>query len=168
MENKHFSHSHGLIYHQMPQDIEIQCSGCKSYSTSGGAVYVCWQCSYFLHDQCYRATRSMKHSSHPSHPLTLVPFPTYPSNSFYCNHCNFIGTGFSYCCSDFRVRVWPSHPLCSSDPKFPPFFCSWSASFPDCVAKQSDKAFQPSTPSLSTRNERWWWRSSTAVFWLWG
>nr|XP_043624669.1 uncharacterized protein LOC122596199 [Erigeron canadensis] len=95
---KHFSHSHSLIMHQMPEGIEVSCSGCNSSCV--GTVFVCWQCNFFLHEQCYRATRSLKHPSHPQHPLSLVPYPTYPSNSFYCNSCEIIGTGFSYSCSD--------------------------------------------------------------------
>ncbi|XP_076956730.1 uncharacterized protein LOC143632018 [Bidens hawaiensis] len=95
---KHFSHLHNLIMHQMPEGVEVQCSGCHSTATE--TVYVCWQCNFFLHDQCYRATRSLKHPSHPRHPLTLVPYPTYHSNSFYCNSCQIIGTGFSYSCAD--------------------------------------------------------------------
>ncbi|KAK9051596.1 hypothetical protein SSX86_028223 [Deinandra increscens subsp. villosa] len=95
---KHFSHLHNLIMHQMPEGIDVPCSGCHSSAT--GTVYVCWQCNFFLHDQCYRATRSLKHPSHPPHPLTLVPYPTYHSNSFYCNSCEIIGTGFSYSCAD--------------------------------------------------------------------
>ncbi|KVH87734.1 C1-like protein [Cynara cardunculus var. scolymus] len=95
---KHFCHSHNLIMHQMPEGVEVSCSGCNSSGT--GIVYVCWQCNFFLHEQCYRATRSLQHPSHPLHPLTLVPYPTYPSNSFYCNSCQSIGTGFSYSCAD--------------------------------------------------------------------
>ncbi|KAJ0682434.1 putative chromatin regulator PHD family [Helianthus annuus] len=95
---KHFSHLHNLIMHQMPQGIQVSCSACHSSAT--GILYVCGQCNFFLHDQCYRATRSLKHPSHPTHPLTLVPCPTYPSNSFYCNSCQSIGTGFSYSCAD--------------------------------------------------------------------
>ncbi|CAI9103230.1 OLC1v1001679C1 [Oldenlandia corymbosa var. corymbosa] len=105
MEFKHFSHVHGLVYHQIPQGTEIQCSGCKF--PGSGNVYACWQCSYFLHEQCFQASRSLKHHSHTAHPLTLVPYPTYPSNSFYCNTCNLIGNGFSYCCSecDFDLHI---------------------------------------------------------------
>ncbi|MFS8026760.1 putative transcription factor interactor and regulator Znf-B family [Helianthus anomalus] len=64
---KHFSHLHNLIMHQMPQGIEVSCSACHSSAT--GIVYVCWQCNFFLHDQCYQANRSLKHPSHPIHPL---------------------------------------------------------------------------------------------------
>ncbi|MFS8026744.1 putative chromatin regulator PHD family [Helianthus anomalus] len=95
---KHFSHLHNLVMHQMPEGTEVSCSGCHSSAT--GTVYVCWQCNFFLHDQCYRATRSLKHPSHPPHSLTLVPYPTYPSNSFYCDSCRIKGTGFSYSCAD--------------------------------------------------------------------
>ncbi|KAI3448945.1 hypothetical protein Pfo_005610 [Paulownia fortunei] len=109
MEFKHFSHNHGLVFHQMPQGSEIHCSGCKS--PGSGNVYACWKCSYFLHEQCFRATRSLKHPSHPLHPLTLVPYPTYPSTSFFCNSCNLVGNGFCYCCSEceFDVHVHCAH-----------------------------------------------------------
>ncbi|KAL0379940.1 UNVERIFIED_CONTAM: hypothetical protein Sangu_0058300 [Sesamum angustifolium] len=109
MEFKHFSHNHGLVFHQLPQGSEIHCSGCKSPGL--GNVYACWQCSYFLHEQCFRAARSLKHPSHPLHPLTLVPFPTYPSGSFFCNSCNHAGYGFSYSCSEceFDIHVHCAH-----------------------------------------------------------
>ncbi|KAK9051595.1 hypothetical protein SSX86_028222 [Deinandra increscens subsp. villosa] len=108
---KHFSHLHNLIMHQMPEGIDVSCSGCHSSAT--GTVYVCWQCNFFLHDQCYYATRSLKHPSHPPHPLTLVPYPTYQSNSFYCNSCEIIGTGFSYSCADceFDLHVQCAHSI---------------------------------------------------------
>ncbi|XP_023738828.1 uncharacterized protein LOC111886817 [Lactuca sativa] len=102
---KHFSHSHNLIMHQLPEGVDVSCSGCNS--SGDGTVYICWQCNFFLHEQCYRATRSLKHPSHPPHPLTLVPYPTYPSNSFYCNSCEIIGTGLSYSCAhcEFDLHV---------------------------------------------------------------
>ncbi|XP_076956774.1 uncharacterized protein LOC143632068 [Bidens hawaiensis] len=95
---KHFSHLHNLLFHQMPEGVEVSCSCCNSSGT--GITYVCWQCNFFVHEQCFKAARSLKHPSHPPHPLTLVPYPTYPSNSFYCNSCQIIGTGFSYSCAD--------------------------------------------------------------------
>ncbi|KAH6811980.1 hypothetical protein C2S53_017785 [Perilla frutescens var. hirtella] len=106
MESKHFSHHHPLLFHQVPQGSQTHCSGCKS--PASGIVYVCWQCSYFLHDQCYHAQRSLnQHPSHPVHPLSLLPFPTYPSASFFCNLCNLAGDGFSYSCSacDFDIHL---------------------------------------------------------------
>ncbi|KAK1424922.1 hypothetical protein QVD17_20263 [Tagetes erecta] len=95
---KHFSHLHNLVMHQMPEGVEVSCSCCHSSAT--GTVYVCWQCNFFVHEQCFKASRSLKHPSHPPHPLTLVPYPTYPSSSFYCNSCQIMGTGFSYSCAD--------------------------------------------------------------------
>ncbi|CAH1416047.1 unnamed protein product [Lactuca virosa] len=95
---KHFSHAHNLVIHQAHEAEKMSCSGCNSLVM--GTIYVCWQCKFVLHEQCFRATRSLKHPSHPSHPLTLVPYPTYPSNSFYCNSCKHTGNGLSYSCSD--------------------------------------------------------------------
>ncbi|KAL1535910.1 hypothetical protein AAHA92_28633 [Salvia divinorum] len=105
METKHFSHQHPLAFHQVHHASQTHCSGCKSPAT--GNVYACWQCSYFLHEQCFHAARSLRHPSHPLHPLSLVPLPTYPSASFFCNSCNLPGDGFSYCCSacDFDIHV---------------------------------------------------------------
>ncbi|KAI3818661.1 hypothetical protein L1987_12476 [Smallanthus sonchifolius] len=107
---KHFSHAHNLIIHQALEAAKMSCSGCNSFVI--GTAYVCWQCNFVLHEQCFHATRSLKHPSHPSHPLTLVPYPTYPSNSFYCNSCKLTGTGLSYSCSDceFDLHV---HCACS-------------------------------------------------------
>lgn len=105
MEYKHFSHRHGLILHQVPQGSEISCSGCNFPGT--GSIYVCWECRFFLHEQCFNAGRAMNLPSHPPHPLTLAPYPTYPSNSFYCNSCSLVGTGFSYSCSscEFDIHI---------------------------------------------------------------
>ncbi|CAA0827143.1 Cysteine/Histidine-rich C1 domain family protein [Striga hermonthica] len=123
MDAKHFSHHHGLVLHRQPphQGPETRCSGCKT--ALSGEAYVCWQCNYFLHVQCFRATRSLKHPSHPLHPLTLLPSPTYPSASFICNLCNLTGDGFSYSCSacQFDIHVHCAHlnnnnPLVPSSP----------------------------------------------------
>ncbi|KAM7512289.1 hypothetical protein LguiB_011164 [Lonicera macranthoides] len=111
MDCKHFSHTHGLIVHQVPSESQITCSGCKFPGTS--SVYACWPCSYFLHEQCFHAARSMNHPSHPTHPLTLVPYPTYPSNSFFCNSCNLVGSGLSYSCSSCNFDL---HVHCASTP----------------------------------------------------
>ncbi|KAL8228034.1 hypothetical protein R6Q57_015618 [Mikania cordata] len=125
---KHFSHKHNLMIHEMPDGAEVSCSGCNSLATK--TIYICWQCNFYLHEQCFQATRSRKHPSHPQHPLTLVPYPTYPSNSFYCNSCKIVGTGFSYSCSecefDLHVQcaysiasvtnIIQPHPITSSNP----------------------------------------------------
>ncbi|XP_057497600.1 uncharacterized protein LOC130782343 [Actinidia eriantha] len=107
MEFKHFSHPHGLSLHQAPQGPETRCSGCHSPASAGTSLYSCWQCKFFLHEQCFHATRSLNHPSHPPHPLTLIPYPTYPSGSFFCNSCSLTGTGFSYSCStcEFDLHV---------------------------------------------------------------
>lgn len=115
MDHKHFSHSHSLVFHQLPQGSEIQCSGCKS--PSSGEVYVCWQCRYYLHEQCYRASPSLKHTSHTLHPLTLVPYPTHQSGSFICNSCNLVGNGFSYCCAECDLDM---HVHCALVPPIIP------------------------------------------------
>ncbi|KAF5952980.1 hypothetical protein HYC85_010924 [Camellia sinensis] len=111
MENKHFSHAHNLSLHEIPEEAKIVCSGCNL--PSSGLVYVCRQCNYFLHEQCFRASRSIKHPSHPVHPLTLIPYPTYMSGSFLCDSCGQIGSGFSFSCSscDFDLHV---HCACIS------------------------------------------------------
>ncbi|EYU27142.1 hypothetical protein MIMGU_mgv1a026726mg, partial [Erythranthe guttata] len=103
MEFMHFSHNHGLVYHQAIQGYEFHCSGCKS--AGSGDVYVCWQCNYFLHEHCFRSERSLKHPYHPLHPLTLMPSPTYPSGSFSCNSCSLDGDGFSYSCSECEFDI---------------------------------------------------------------
>ncbi|KAL6557458.1 hypothetical protein OROMI_017808 [Orobanche minor] len=116
MEFKHFSHKHGLFFHQTPQGSDIHCSGCKS--PGSGNVYACWKCNYFLHEHCFRAKRSLEHPSHPIHPLTLVPYPTYASTSFFCNSCNLAGSGFCYCCSEceFDVHVHCAHTVTGGAP----------------------------------------------------
>ncbi|KAL7234080.1 hypothetical protein ACSBR1_017640 [Camellia fascicularis] len=130
MEFKHFSHPHGLCFRQVPDQVpETQCAGCNT--PASGSVYTCRQCNNFnLHEQCFQATRSLNHPSHPSHPLSLFPYPTYPSSSFFCNSCNLAGTGFSFSCStcEFDLHVhcaympvppspYPSFPI--PNPSFP-------------------------------------------------
>ncbi|KAL4585797.1 hypothetical protein LXL04_010423 [Taraxacum kok-saghyz] len=108
---KHFSHAHNLAIHQSHEAANMSCTACNLLAM--GTIYACWQCNFILHDQCFRATRSLNHPSHPSHPLTLVPYPTYPSNSFYCNSCKLTGTGLSYSCSDceFDLHVHCAHSI---------------------------------------------------------
>ncbi|CAI9279454.1 unnamed protein product [Lactuca saligna] len=105
---KHFSHAHNLVIHQAHEAAKMSCTGCNSLVM--GTIYVCWPCNFMLHEQCFRATRSLIHPSHPSHPLTLVPYPTYPSNSFYCDTCKLTGNGLSYSCSDCEFDL---HVLCA-------------------------------------------------------
>ncbi|KAL8092132.1 protein VACUOLELESS GAMETOPHYTES-like [Apium graveolens] len=97
MEHKHFSHPHGLAFHQKKLKSEKVCSGCKFPCYE--QTYVCWECNFFLHEQCFRATRSIDHPSHPAHPLNLIPYPTYPGGRFYCDSCSQPGSGFSFSCS---------------------------------------------------------------------
>ncbi|XP_052194266.1 uncharacterized protein LOC127802472 [Diospyros lotus] len=129
MEFKHFSHPHNLSLQQIPQGSEIHCSGCNS-PASGGSFYTCWQCGFHLHDQCFNAARSLNHPSHPSHPLTLLPSPTYPSSSFFCNSCNLTGTGLSYSCSrcDFDLHIHCAFP--PAETMFPALPNQNSYSFP--------------------------------------
>ncbi|KAL1818781.1 hypothetical protein ACET3Z_013650 [Daucus carota] len=97
MEHKHFSHPHGLTFHQNKLKSETNCSGCKLPCSEN--TYVCWECRFFLHQQCFDAPRSLDHPSHPIHPLNLVPYPTYQSGRFICDSCHLPGFGFSFSCS---------------------------------------------------------------------
>ncbi|XP_075477570.1 uncharacterized protein LOC142518661 [Primulina tabacum] len=121
MEFKHFSHTHSLVFHQVQHGSQVQCSGCKTPGT--GNVYACWQCSYFLHEHCYRATRSLRNPTHPVHPLTLMPYPTYPSNTFICNSCHIAGNGFSYGCAECDFDL---HIHCASNNPYPTPYTSQS------------------------------------------
>ncbi|KAI8019946.1 F-box protein [Camellia lanceoleosa] len=102
--NKHFSHPHNLTLLKFP-NIGIDCSGCNL--PCSGVIFVCSQCKFFLHQQCFLASRSMNHPSHPLHPLTLVPYPTYASGSFTCDSCGQSGSGFCFSCSscDFDLHI---------------------------------------------------------------
>ncbi|XP_028092868.1 F-box protein At5g07610-like [Camellia sinensis] len=102
--NKHFSHPHNLTLLKFP-NIGIDCSGCNL--PCSGVIFVCSQCKFFLHQQCFLASRSINHPSHPIHPLTLVPYPTYTSGSFTCDSCGQSGSGFCFSCSscDFDLHI---------------------------------------------------------------
>ncbi|KAK1422849.1 hypothetical protein QVD17_18138 [Tagetes erecta] len=103
---KHFSHPHSLCFHQSLDDAQITCTGCN-FPCTNTAVYSCRSCKFFLHDQCFNATRSLIHPSHPDHPLSLFPSPTYTSGSFTCKSCNETGSGFCFGCSacDFDLHI---------------------------------------------------------------
>ncbi|XWS59262.1 hypothetical protein CRYUN_Cryun08bG0106100 [Craigia yunnanensis] len=105
MEYKHFSHQHNLRIYQLHPGDEYRCSGCESLCS--GSVYGCWDCKFFLHEQCGNAGRSLQHHSHPFHHLTLVPHTTYLAGTFACNACGDRGNAFSYCCPlcDFDLHV---------------------------------------------------------------
>ncbi|CAL5328381.1 unnamed protein product [Camellia sinensis] len=102
--NKHFSHPHNLTLLKFP-NIGIDCSGCNL--PCSGVIFVCSQSKFFLHQQCFLASRSINHPSHPIHPLTLVPYPTYASGSFTCDSCGQSGSGFCFSCSscDFDLHI---------------------------------------------------------------
>ncbi|KAJ4705556.1 putative Cysteine/Histidine-rich C1 domain family protein [Melia azedarach] len=103
MEFKHFSHPHSLgIYQAIQLSNEHICSGCESIIS--GSAYGCWDCKFFLHEQCGNANRAMQHQSHPMHHLTLIPSATYSTGNFFCNACGDTGSAFSFCC-----------PLCEFD-----------------------------------------------------
>ncbi|KAL7204195.1 hypothetical protein ACSBR2_017296 [Camellia fascicularis] len=112
MDFKHFSHPHNLSFHQIPQGTDAHCFGCNFPVV--GTAFMCWQCQFFLHHQCFLATRSLNHPSHPSHPLSLLPSPTYPCGSFFCNSCNLPGTAFSYSCAHCEFDL---HLHCASLPQ---------------------------------------------------
>ncbi|KAK0608788.1 hypothetical protein LWI29_036039 [Acer saccharum] len=109
MEYKHFSHPHNLRVYQIvekEQDDEFMCSGCDS-TISAGSAFGCWQCKFFLHEQCANAKRGMQHPSHPTHHLTLLSSATYSAGAFLCNACGHSGSSFSFCCPlcDFDLHV---------------------------------------------------------------
>ncbi|GKA61551.1 zinc finger, PHD-type, C1-like protein [Tanacetum coccineum] len=144
---KHFSHTHKLEIHDMPEGAEVTCSGCNSPATQ--TIYVCWQCNFFLHEQCFHATRSKKHPSHPLHPLTLAAYPTYPENSFYCNSCKIMGTGFSYSCSDcdFNLHVHCAYLVSNTTNSYQPHpLTSWP--HPDNTSSPDDGIVPPNLHSM--------------------
>ncbi|KAJ0693250.1 putative chromatin regulator PHD family [Helianthus annuus] len=97
---KHFSHPHTLSIHKIClEGAQLTCNGCK-FPCTNTLVYSCSECNFFLHDQCFNASRSLTHPSHPNHPLSLFPSSTYKSGSFRCNSCGKSGSGFCYCCSN--------------------------------------------------------------------
>lgn len=105
MEYKHFSHPHNLRIYQVQHGNEYSCSACELIIS--GSAYGCWECKFFLHEQCGNASRAMQHTSHPMHHLTLVPTTTYSAGNFLCNACGEPGSAFSFCCPlcDFDLHV---------------------------------------------------------------
>ncbi|XP_071696924.1 protein VACUOLELESS GAMETOPHYTES-like [Rutidosis leptorrhynchoides] len=107
-EHQHFNHPHLLKFHKFGlEGASITCTGCKFPCTDDKPIYSCRGCKFYLHEQCFNATRSLIHSLHPAHPLSLFPSPTYQTGSFICSSCNKRGTGFCFCCTtcEFDLHV---------------------------------------------------------------
>ncbi|PWA52624.1 cysteine/Histidine-rich C1 domain family protein [Artemisia annua] len=89
MDYKHFSQSHNLHIHRVHElGQQVNYSGWDTPCDNTKApVHVCDQCHFFLHDHCANARHYIKHPAHESQPINLLPYPTYASNTFFCNAC---------------------------------------------------------------------------------
>ncbi|CAI9103224.1 OLC1v1001672C1 [Oldenlandia corymbosa var. corymbosa] len=139
--------------HKAPPIFNVPAANFRAPATStrvGNAVI-------FLHEQCFQASRSLKHPSHIAHPLVLAPFPTYPTNSFHCDSCSHIGYGFSYCCyeCEFDLHI---HCALKSNPIPSPLPKNSSVSpYPDLLnlslGRNKDSNSQPdAVPAQQTQN----------------
>ncbi|KAK9064370.1 hypothetical protein SSX86_015752 [Deinandra increscens subsp. villosa] len=109
--HEHFSHKHKLSFHKSFEGAKLTCNGCN-FPCTGTPVYSCRPCKFFLHERCFKATRSLIHPSHPDHPLSLSPYSTYTSGYFRCNSCHEAGSGFCFCCSACQFDL---HINCAYD-----------------------------------------------------
>ncbi|XP_052192794.1 uncharacterized protein LOC127801586 [Diospyros lotus] len=135
----------------MPPGTETLCSGCNLPGLA--AVYMCWQCQFFLHEQCFQAARSLiNHPSHPSHPLALVPYPTYPSATFYCNSCTHPGAGFSYTCPacDFDLHLHCAAAAAAAQLPYPNDQSNQTPHFSPQYAHNSPDLFSTHQPALGS------------------
>ncbi|ESQ28969.1 hypothetical protein EUTSA_v10023934mg, partial [Eutrema salsugineum] len=101
---KHPSHNHPLWVFKSQEEDEIICSGCELDLT--GQAFKCMKkdCDYFLHKSCFDLPGEITHKSHPDHPLTLLYSPPY-GQSYGCNACGELGSGFTYNCSECQYDV---------------------------------------------------------------
>ncbi|PQQ19841.1 rho GTPase-activating protein gacU [Prunus yedoensis var. nudiflora] len=119
---QHFSHPHPLrLYNHQPQQqtLNLQqqqlasCACCK-LNVSGGWIYSCTPCNYFLHIPCSQMPQQITHPyDHQSHVLILIPTPTNPDGVFSCDACMKHGNGFAYHCGVCSIDL---HPSCASKP----------------------------------------------------
>ncbi|PWA60136.1 zinc finger, PHD-type, DC1, Zinc finger, RING/FYVE/PHD-type [Artemisia annua] len=109
---KHFSHPHDLKFHKSLEGAQLNCTGCN-FPCTGTPVYSCRACKYFLHEQCFNASRSLAHPLHPDHPISLFPVATHASGSFQCDLCQKTGTGFCFSCAEcgFDLHVHCAIPF---------------------------------------------------------
>ncbi|KAF9624713.1 hypothetical protein IFM89_013251 [Coptis chinensis] len=67
------------------------CNACGEKVT--GFRYNCTTCDLDFHVMCASMPLSLKHQSHP-HPLSLTFNPPYPTNGFYCDICQRLGSKY--------------------------------------------------------------------------
>ncbi|XP_020412056.1 rho GTPase-activating protein gacU [Prunus persica] len=120
---QHFSHPHPLrLYNHQPQQQTLNlhqqqqqlasCACCK-LNVSGGWIYSCTPCNYFLHIPCSQMPQQITHPyDNQSHVLILIPTPTYPDGVFSCDACMKHGNGFAYHCGACSIDL---HPSCASN-----------------------------------------------------
>ncbi|KAK6928637.1 DC1 [Dillenia turbinata] len=109
----HFSHHHPLHLsnlHLQPTQILPSCSGCK-LKASGGLIYCCQPCNYFLHISCSQKPQQITHPFDQNHVLSLLPIPIYPGGLFNCDACGKQSNGFSYHCNSCNIDL---HITCAS------------------------------------------------------
>ncbi|KAK1320406.1 hypothetical protein QJS10_CPA03g02478 [Acorus calamus] len=84
MEIQHLSHPHPLCLTNTHSEKPINCSRC--HEPIKATAFHCARCDFALDFTCALIPLQVHH---PAHPLTLLPKPTYASDSFACEACTF-------------------------------------------------------------------------------
>ncbi|KAL4636752.1 hypothetical protein ACB092_03G031400 [Castanea dentata] len=103
-EIEHFSHEHDLKLTDEEVHNNEKCDGC--IRAIFPPFYSCANCSFFLHKSCANLPMQKRNPLH-RHPLTLLPKPFSWRNSFWCDACFELSSGFVYRCyeCDFYLDV---------------------------------------------------------------
>ena len=114
-EIQHFSHKHRLLLNKhrlllnkSDLDFHHTCAACRDFLC--GDVYCCYDCQYYLHEECAKLKKVIKHFHHPCHSLKLHGISVSKYGPFNCHVCRSSCLGFTYRCTscDFKMDA-----LCS-------------------------------------------------------
>ena len=99
-EIQHFSHKHRLKLNEY-QKYLARCAACP-FSLRGD-VYGCYDCQYYLHEECAKLEDEIEHSHQPFHSLKLRA--SADDGDFNCDVCQERWAGFTYRCTDCNFKV---------------------------------------------------------------
>lgn len=103
----HSSHPHPLLFIEKHfiEGVNRSCFACEE--PTSGSFYCCFECTFFLHQNCAQLPLKINHPSHRKHSLTLLPSYSHHENDCFCLTCKSDYNGFVYCCfpCKFSIRI---------------------------------------------------------------